>query len=342
MGTTNLSMRDWRSENGSKLLKAKMEMDVLADQNCTIHDNFLMTLLPVAYSLIFLIGLISNISALCIFFFIQDKKNSIHIYLINMAIADLFSISSLPFRIAYHANHNQWMLGTLLCNIIGNVFYMTMYISIILLGLISVDRYLKITRPLRHYKIRNATQSAMICAAIWFVSILITIPMLLKTKGDNNSNNNLKCFHYRGRDQFKTYINIFIVMMFWVVFFCLTLSYGKIAKKLFTLSREKPGFSNSKVHSKIATKTFVVLFIFTVCFIPYHISRFFYIASQLRETSCYWKNVVNKTNEISLLLSAFNSCLDPIMYFLLSKTVRKTVQNLVCEKLQKDTRSEST
>ncbi|XP_072440458.1 probable G-protein coupled receptor 34b [Chiloscyllium punctatum] len=342
MGTTNLSMSYWQPENGSKLLKARTEMNILADQNCTIHDNFLTILLPVVYSLIFLTGLISNIAALCIFFFIQNKKNSIHIYLINMAIADLFSISSLPFRIAYHANHNQWMLGKLFCNIIGNVFYMTMYISIILLGLISVDRYLKIIRPLQHYKIRNGTQSAMICAAIWFVSILIAIPMLLKTKAVNSSDDNSKCFHYQERDQFKTYINIFIVIMFWVVFFCLILSYGKISKKLFMLGKEKPGFSNSKILSKIATKTFIVLFIFTICFVPYHISRFFYIASQLHTTSCYWKNVMNKTNEISLLLSAFNSCLDPIMYFLLSKTVRKTVRNLVSEKFQKDIRSEST
>ncbi|XP_078415857.1 putative G-protein coupled receptor 34 isoform X1 [Cetorhinus maximus] len=336
MGTTNLSMSYWLSENGNKSLKARMEVNTSADQNCTIHESFLM--FSVTYSLIFLTGLISNISALCIFFFIQNKKNSIHIYLINMAIADLLSISCLPFRIAYHANHNQWILGKLFCSIVGNLFYMTMYISIILLGLISVDRYLKITRPLQHYKFRNATQSTMICAALWFVSILTIVPMLLETKTADNS----KCFHYRERDHFKAYINLVIVINFWIVFFCLIFSYGKIAKKLSKLSVEKPGFPNSKILSSAATKTFIVPFIFTICFVPYHISRFFYIASQLHQTSCYWKNVVNKTNEISLLLSAFNSCLDPIMYFLLSKTVRRSVLSLVSEKFQKDMRSEST
>ncbi|XP_067896762.1 probable G-protein coupled receptor 34b [Heterodontus francisci] len=342
METTNMPMNYWQSVNGSKLLKTRMEVNTSTDQNCTIDENFLMVLLPIAYSFIFLTGLISNISALCIFFFIQNKKNSIHVYLINMAIADLLSIFCLPFRIAHHANHNQWMLGKLFCSIIGNVFYMSMYISITLLGLISVDRYLKITRPLQHYKLRKATQSTMICGIIWSVSILIAIPMLLKTETADNSNDNFKCFQYREREHFKAYINLFIVINFWIVFFFLIHSYGKIAKKLSKLSREKPGFSNNKILSRVATKTFIVLFIFTICFVPYHISRFFYIASQLQQTSCYWKNVVNKTNEISLLLSAFNSCLDPIMYFLLSTTVRRTVLSLVSEKFQKDTRSEST
>ncbi|XP_038658033.1 probable G-protein coupled receptor 34 [Scyliorhinus canicula] len=338
MGTTNLSLSYWQSENGSKLLKARMEGKLSIDQNCTIHENFLMVFLPVAYSFIFLTGLICNISALCIFFFIQNKKNSIHVYLINMAIADLLSISCLPFRIVYHANHNEWMLGKLFCGIVGNVFYMTMYISIILLGLISVDRYLKITRPMQQFKLWNATQSTMICAAVWLIAILIVVPMLLKTETSDNS----KCYHYRKRDHFKAYINLLIVIIFWIIFCCLAFSYGKIGKRLSMLSKGKPGFSNGKILSRAATKTFIVLFIFTICFVPYHISRFFYIASQLHKTSCDWKNMVNRSNEISLLLSAFNSCLDPIMYFLLSKTVRRTVLSLVNKKFQRDTRSEST
>ncbi|XP_067848995.1 probable G-protein coupled receptor 34b isoform X1 [Heptranchias perlo] len=342
METTYLPMSYWQSENGSKLIKTRMEVNTSADQNCTIHENFLIVLLPTVYSLIFLTGLISNISALCIFFFIQNKKNSIHVYLINMAIADLLLIVCLPFRIAYHANHNQWMLGKLFCSIVGNVFYMNMYISITLLGFISVDRYLKIIRPLQHYKLQKVIRSTMICGAIWFISILIALLMLLKTKTADNSNDNFKCFHYREKNHFKAYINLLIVINFWIVFFFLILSYGKIAKKLSKLSIERPGFSNSKILSRVATKTFIVLFIFTICFVPYHISRFFYIASQIQQTSCYWKNMVNKTNEISLLLSAFNSCLDPIMYFLLSKTVRRTVLSLVSEKFQKDSRSEST
>ncbi|XP_069745417.1 probable G-protein coupled receptor 34b isoform X1 [Narcine bancroftii] len=337
MGITNLPKSYWDSENGSKFLKAHMEVNITANYACSIHNDFLNLLLPIMYSFIFLTGLISNISALLMFFFMQTKKNSIHIYLVNMALADLLLIVCLPFRIAYHANHNQWMLGRLFCSSIGILFYMNMYVSITLLGFISVDRYLKIIKPLQHYKLQKVTRSSMICCTLWCVSILLAIIILLHTKADNST----KCFHYKVKPRWTPIINLFLVILFWIVFFLLISSYSKIAKKLSKLKREKPGFSN-KIFDKVVMKTFIIPFIFTVCFVPYHISRFFYIASQLQHTSCYWKNVANKTNEISLLLSALNSCLDPIMYFLLSKSVRRTVLSFINGKFQKDSRSETT
>ncbi|KAF7660676.1 hypothetical protein LDENG_00277790 [Lucifuga dentata] len=62
-----------------------------------------------------------------------------------------------------------------------------------------------------------------------------------------------------------------------------------------------------------------------MCFGPYHAFRPVYILSQLSQSpSCDYLQLVDRTNEVMLLLSAFNSCLDPIMYFLLSGSVRKT------------------
>ncbi|XP_059824256.1 probable G-protein coupled receptor 34b [Hypanus sabinus] len=316
-----------------------MEANKTLSQNCSINQDFLMVFLPIMYSFIFLTGLISNVSALLVFFIIQTKKNSIHVYLINMAIADLLLIVCLPFRIAYHANHDQWVLGNTFCRAIGILFYVNMYVSIILLGLISIDRYLKIIKPLQHYKLQDVHISCKTCGMIWFVSILIGIIELWKSSTTNNFN---KCFHYREKQHSEVIINLAIVFVFWIVFFLLIISYAKIARRLSNLSREKPELSNKKVFNNVVMKTFIIPFIFTICFVPFHISRFFYIASQLQQGSCYWKNTVNKANEISLLLSAFNSCLDPIMYFLLSKTVRKTILSLIDGKFQKDSRSETT
>ena len=39
--------------------------------------------------------------------------------------------------------------------------------------------------------------------------------------------------------------------------------------------------------------------------------------------------MADKANEVALLFSALNSCLDPVMYFLLSSSVRKEVLRLV-------------
>lgn len=110
-------------------------------------------------------------------------------------------------------------------------------------------------------------------------------------------------------------------------------SYGKIALKLHRVSQEKPGLPNAPHYARTARKSFFILFLFTVCFVPYHMVRVFYIKTQITNASCFWQSVADRANEVALLFSALNSCLDPVMYFLLSSSVRKEVLHLVGNKL---------
>lgn len=140
-----------------------------------------------------------------------------------------------------------------------------------------------------------------------------------------------RCFHYKvlNNQEWKAYINISVLVIFWLVFIALIVSYGKIALKLLRTSQNKPDLPNAALYTRTAKKSFFILFIFTICFVPYHLVRVFYIRTQITATSCFWRDVADKANEVVLLFSALNSCLDPIMYFLLSSSVRKEVLRLV-------------
>lgn len=120
-----------------------------------------------------------------------------------------------------------------------------------------------------------------------------------------------------------------MVVLFWLVFIALMVSYGKIALKLLRTSQANPDLPNATHYTRTAKKSFFILFLFCVCFVPYHVVRVFYIKTQITDTSCFWMRVADKTNEVALLFSALNSCLDPVMYFLLSSSVRKEVLRLV-------------
>lgn len=119
------------------------------------------------------------------------------------------------------------------------------------------------------------------------------------------------------------------MVLFWLIFISLVVSYGKIARKLQRASQEKPGLPNAPRYARTARKSFFILFLFTICFVPYHTVRVFYIKTQITNASCFWQGVADKANEVALLFSALNSCLDPVMYFLLSSSVRKEVLHLV-------------
>ncbi|KAK1902712.1 putative G-protein coupled receptor 34 [Dissostichus eleginoides] len=120
-----------------------------------------------------------------------------------------------------------------------------------------------------------------------------------------------------------------MLVLFWMVFVSLVVSYAKIALKLQRISKEKPDLPNAARYKRTARKSFFILFLFTVCFVPYHIVRVFYIKTQITDTACIWRGVADKANEVALLFSALNSCLDPVMYFLLSSSVRREVLRLV-------------
>uniref|UniRef100_A0A673XA83 G protein-coupled receptor 34b n=1 Tax=Salmo trutta TaxID=8032 RepID=A0A673XA83_SALTR len=270
-------------------------------EHCHLDDSSLRIPLAVLYSVLFVLGLTGNILALWVFLYVHSKNNSVMLY---------------------HSKANRWDLSPILCKVVGNLFYMNMYLSITLLGLISVDRYLKIQRDTRgQYRLKATRWSSTICGTIWVLALASVIPMILLSKGNEESD--------KWRAKRKAYFNLFLVATFWLVFVCLVVSYGKIGLKLLRMSREKPDFPNAPRYTCTARKSFFVLFLFTVCFVPYHMVRVFYVISQISDTSCFWRGVVDKANEVVLLLSALNSCLEPVMYFLLSASVRKETLRLI-------------
>lgn len=314
--------------NGSCFLVKTGEANVTATQQTCVDYGALQSPLAVLYAIIFVLGLVGNLAALLVFFCVHAKKNSVRVFLINIAFADLLLVVCLPFRILYHSQGNVWTLGPTLCKVVGNLFYMNMYISVTLLGLISVDRYLKIHRGARvQRRLRSTRWSAGLCAVVWIVAFALTFVFLMS----KNHSQLDRCFHYKvlQKAKWKAYVNMCIVAVFWLVFIALVVSYGKIALTLLRASQEKPDLPNASRYARTARKSFVILVLFTVCFVPYHLVRVFYIRTQIADTSCFWRGVADKANEVALLFSALNSCLDPVMYFLLSSSVRKEALRLV-------------
>lgn len=132
------------------------------------------------YTVIFVLGLVGNLVALWVFFCVHSKKNSVRVFLINIAFADLLLVVCLPFRILYHSQGNEWNLAPTLCKVVGNLFYMNMYISVTLLGLISVDRYLKIHRGAGvQHRLRSTRWSTALCAIVWIVAFSLTLVLLM-------------------------------------------------------------------------------------------------------------------------------------------------------------------
>ncbi|XP_069505076.1 probable G-protein coupled receptor 34 isoform X2 [Ambystoma mexicanum] len=287
---------------------------------CEIQDGFLAVALPVMYSLIFSVSLVTNSLALWVFQWSPQRKSSTSVYMWNLAWSDLLFTLCLPLRVAYQNQPGPFVL----CRLVGAFFYLNMYASILFLSLISLDRYLKIIRPLRQSRMHSLRWSKMASALVWLSNLTCMMPFFLEARKAEPCSE--KCFHFHSKGLIGATINIIVVVAFFILSALFVCSYGKISERLCRVLPARAQHQGRSTDTRALTKTLVVLVIFILCFVPYHLVRVPYVLAQLDViASLSWKQSLHVTNETVLCISALNSCLDPIIYFFLSSSFRKAV-----------------
>uniref|UniRef100_A0A673GVJ8 C-X-C chemokine receptor type 2 n=1 Tax=Sinocyclocheilus rhinocerous TaxID=307959 RepID=A0A673GVJ8_9TELE len=103
------------------------------------------TALVLVYVIVFCLSLSGNTVVIFVVSCMENRRTSTDVYLMHLAIADLFFALTLPFWAAYlHAGH--WIFGTIMCKLISGLQEATFYCCVFLLACISVDRYLAIVK----------------------------------------------------------------------------------------------------------------------------------------------------------------------------------------------------
>ncbi|GAA6073267.1 G protein-coupled receptor 34 like [Tachysurus ichikawai] len=291
-----------------------------SNDTCEIEDRVLSLFLPISYSIICCFGLLSNTFSIFVFFVRRHADSSMVVYMRHLTLADSLLVMSLPLRIYYHNKQGPFFL----CKVVGVFFYINMYASISFLSLISLDRYLKIVKPVWVFRVQKVLWSRIASFIIWVVLFLGTAIFFVSNKQNHPCDK--ICFHFHNKGLLASSVNLSVVALFFGLFLVFIVFYVKIALKLRTVEMGKsdPNAPNQK--KRLVLKTFLVPVIFTLCFLPYHLVRVPYVLAQMdviKEVES--KQLLHIWNESTLLLSALNSCLDPIIYYFLSSIYRKTI-----------------
>ena len=100
-------------------------------------------------------------------------------YLISLAAADLMAgVLVVPLSI-YPALTRSWMLGDVLCSLVGYVEATLWSVSVFSFMWISVDRYLAIRKPLRYDTVQTPSRCQCWVVFTWATSMLACCPPLL-------------------------------------------------------------------------------------------------------------------------------------------------------------------
>ncbi|NXA06956.1 P2Y13 protein, partial [Sapayoa aenigma] len=289
-------------------------------------------LFPVLYTLIFLLGLLLNSLACWAFFHIPCTSTFI-VYLKNILVSDLIMTLMLPLKILTDSGLGPWQLKAFVCCFSAVVFYDTMYISIVLLGLIAFDRFLKIVRPFGKFWVQNLTSAKILTGLVWLFFLVLSLPNTILSNKAATPQSVRKCASLKGYLGLKWHeaINYICQFVFWTVLILMMIFYVIIAKKVYE-SYTKTQRKDNEREKRIKGKVFIIFTVFFFCFAPYHFSRVPYTLSQTTShMDCRLQNQLFVAKESTLWLAATNVCMDPLIYMFLCKPF---VEKVLCRRIK--------
>ncbi|XP_012498387.1 PREDICTED: P2Y purinoceptor 13 [Propithecus coquereli] len=306
-------------------------------ERCPRDTRIVQLVFPALYVVVFFTGILLNTLALWVFVHIPSSSTFI-VYLKNTLVADLIMTLTLPFKILSDSRLGPWQLRAFVCRFSSVIFYETMYVGIMLLGLIAFDRFLKIIRPFENFFIKKPVFAKWVSILIWSLLFLISLPNMILSNKEATPSSVRKCASLKGPLGLKWHqiVNSICQFIFWAVFALMLLFYVVIAKKVYN-SYRKCKSKDSKNNKKLKGKVFVVVAVFFICFAPFHFARVPYTQSQTNsKTDCTLQNQLFIAKETTLFLAATNICMDPLIYIFLCK---KFTEKLPCLRGRKTTAS---
>ncbi|KAK2851897.1 hypothetical protein Q5P01_008173 [Channa striata] len=269
--------------------------------------------LPPVLILVFIIGLAANGWGLKSLLQNWKKLNIINVFVLNLGIADIMYLLTLPLLVVYYVSDKKWIFGDAFCKITRFCFNLNLYGSIGFLTCISVYRYLAIVHPVKVMGRLTLTHSVVISVLVWLLVSVQSLPDMFYTKTYGNKPG--KCYDTTNKTYIEDYLKYnlgWTITGFCVPFLIILGCYGHMAVFLKTMKR-----TDKVQKQRILRLLFILILLFCVCYIPYHVFKNINLWSRVlskRRIRHEWCDGVYIAQQISRALVCLNSALNPLIY----------------------------
>ncbi|XP_045081771.1 2-oxoglutarate receptor 1-like [Coregonus clupeaformis] len=285
-----------------------------SDHNCTNVDNLMKRYyLPVMYSVIFAVGLLGNVTSIAIYLAKLRPWKSSSIIMVNLALTDLLYVLSLPFLVYYYTHGDSWTLGEFMCRFVRFSFHFNLYGSILFLTCLAVFRYVVVAHPLRAAQVQQKRWGIVACATVWAIAAAEIVPMLTMITMEKR-NNKSTCLDFASNDPTVLwwYGWLLTVLGYLLPLVVVVVCYSGIVRKL---ANGPQTHSPRRVRAR--RLTVVILVVFVVCFLPYHVLRILRVDTRRKpETSCMVEHWVHAAYILSRPIAGLNTFFNLALYTL--------------------------
>lgn len=334
------------------VLKANFNMnnttnDETGSGNGTRQENELQKNLFVAFYVIVLFFTVVGNTLVCLAIYIDQRLRSpTNWFIASLAVSDLlYGLAGLPFRIAVNV--------TVVTNL--SLCYLWIWADMVCaaasmanLAVISVDRYLKITKPFSYHRNMTKKSSFLAIGGVWLYAPILATFAIIKWRGTRGVHFDVQGLCSNDNKVFYTVANIVAFLSPLVV---LIVSYSLIfrtALKHFNKMKDMIVGSSSKddrrkqrsiVRDFKATKTLaVVLGTFTVCWAPFFIM--FTISIYNPDFLDHFPPKVQQGIYFLFffILPNLNSTCNPVIYAYFNIEYRRAFKKILCSSCEDSSR----
>ncbi|XP_013917114.1 PREDICTED: somatostatin receptor type 2-like [Thamnophis sirtalis] len=283
-------------------------------------------ILTFIYFVVCIVGLCGNTLVIYVILRYAKMKTITNIYILNLAIADELFMLGLPF-LAMQVALVHWPFGKVICRIVMTVDGINQFTSIFCLTVMSVDRYLAVVHPIKSAKWRRPRTAKMVNVAVWGISLLVILPIMIYA-GVINNHGNSSCTMIWPDDSgvwYAAFIIYAFILGFLIPLTIICLCYLFIIIKVKSSGIRVGSSKRKKSEKKVTRMVSIVVAVFIFCWLPFYIFNVSSVSVFIVPTP-----ILKGMFDFVVVLTYANSCANPILYAFLSDNFKKSFQNVLC------------
>uniref|UniRef100_A0A8C6QX20 G protein-coupled receptor 182 n=1 Tax=Nannospalax galili TaxID=1026970 RepID=A0A8C6QX20_NANGA len=302
-----------------------------SDCQVELSENTKQVVLFVFYLAIFVVGLVENLLVICVNWRRSGRVGMLNLYILNMAIADLGIILSLPVWMLEVMLDYTWLWGSFSCRFTHYFYLANMYSSIFFLTCLSVDRYVTLTSASPSWQRHQHRVRRAVCAGVWVLSAIIPLPEVVHIQLVDDSDP--ICLFMAPFETYSTWA-LAVALSATVLGFLLPFPLIAIFNVLTACRLRKQGQGNGRRHCLLMWAYIVV---FVICWLPYHVTLLLLtLNATYISLHCHLAHMLYFFYEIIDCFSMLHCIANPILYNFLSPSFRDRLLSVVVRYLPKD------
>ncbi|XP_020370776.1 leukotriene B4 receptor 1-like [Rhincodon typus] len=273
--------------------------------------------------LTFIVGIPGNSLVIWVILHKMRQRSSTVILILNLALADLVVLITLPLWI--YSICNSWVFGEISCKILGYLIYCNLYGSVLFIMLISINRFLAVRYPFASQRWQRTECVCKVVLIVWSFAFLLSFPNLL-TRKVNIIDGQAGCFggQYDSKDQQISCLVLETLVGFVLPFTVLATCYGLVAKRVGKMTFKSQNRSEMLIVSITAA--------FLICWFPYHTFNVIELVSLMLDSD-ELKNVSEVGSYITATLAFISSSINPLLYAFAARNLRNGFRSSVMAKV---------